>query len=86
MSRNILLGFLGLLTLNIPQVLATLLAIDYGSEWIKASLMKPGVPFDLLPDKDSKRKIHSSVAWKHDHRLFGSDAYDLVSHNHTCLP
>lgn len=25
-----------------------LLAIDYGTEWIKASLVKPGVPFDVL--------------------------------------
>ena len=81
MSRNLLLGFLCLLTLNLPQVLASLLAIDYGSEWIKASLMKPGVPFDVLLNKDSKRKIQSSVAWKNDDRLFGSDAYNLVSHS-----
>lgn len=80
MSRNLLLGFLCLLTLNLPQVLASLLAIDYGTEWIKASLMEPGVPFDVLPDKDSKRKIRSSVAWRNDDRIFGSEAYDLVSH------
>jgi len=86
MSRNVLLGFLCLLTLNLPQVLASLLAIDYGSEWIKTSLVKPGVPFDVLVDKDSKRKIRSSVAWKGDHRLFGSDAYDLVSHHITYVP
>ena len=81
MSRNLLLGFLCLLTLNLSQVLASLLAIDYGSEWIKASLMKPGVPFDVLLNKDSKRKIQSSVGWKNDDRLFGSDAYNLVSHS-----
>ena len=57
---------------------ATLLAVDYGSDWIKASLMKPGVPFDVLLNKDSKRKIQSSVAWKRDDRLFGSDAANLV--------
>jgi hypoxia up-regulated 1 len=83
MSRNLLLGFLFLLTLNLPQVLASLLAIDYGSEWIKASLMKPGVPFDVLLNKDSKRKIQSSVGWKNDDRLFGSDAYNLVSNHET---
>ncbi|KAF9649521.1 HSP70-domain-containing protein [Thelephora ganbajun] len=79
MSRNLLLGFLCLLTLNLPQVLASLLAIDYGSEWIKASLMKPGVPFDVLLNKDSKRKIQSSIGWKNDDRLFGSDAYNLAT-------
>lgn len=58
---------------------AGVLAIDYGTEWIKASLMKPGVPFDVLLNRDSKRKIQSSVAWKGDDRLFGSDAFNIVS-------
>jgi hypoxia up-regulated 1 len=57
---------------------ASVLAIDYGTDWIKASLMKPGVPFDVLLNKDSKRKIQSSVAWKKGDRLFGSDAFNLV--------
>ncbi|KAG2143962.1 Hsp70 protein-domain-containing protein [Suillus cothurnatus] len=59
--------------------LASILAVDYGSDWIKASLMKPGVPFDVLLNKDSKRKIQSSVAWKKDERLFGSDAANIAS-------
>jgi hypoxia up-regulated 1 len=58
--------------------LASVLAIDYGTDYIKASLMKPGVPFDVLLNKDSKRKIQSSVAWKGDDRLFGADAFNLV--------
>lgn len=40
--------------------------------------MKPGLPFDVLLNKDSKRKIQSSVAWKGEERLFGSDAFNLV--------
>ncbi|KAI5990421.1 heat shock protein 70 family [Pisolithus albus] len=59
--------------------LAAVLAIDYGTDWMKASLMKPGVPFDVLLNKDSKRKIQSSVAWKRDDRLFGTDAANLAS-------
>ncbi|KAG2363629.1 Hsp70 protein-domain-containing protein [Suillus spraguei] len=59
--------------------LASILAVDYGSDWIKASLMKPGVPFDVLLNKDSKRKMQSSVAWKKDERLFGSDAANMAS-------
>jgi hypoxia up-regulated 1 len=54
------------------------LAIDYGSDFIKASLMKPGMPFDVLLNKDSKRKIRSSVAWKNGERLFGQDAFNIV--------
>ena len=60
------------------SVLAAVLAIDYGSEWIKASLMKPGVPFDVLLNKDSKRKIQASVGWKRDDRVFSQDAFNLV--------
>jgi hypoxia up-regulated 1 len=59
--------------------LASVLAIDYGSDFIKASLMKPGVPFDVLLNKDSKRKISSVVAFKKGERLFGQDAFNLVS-------
>ncbi len=58
---------------------ASVLAIDYGSDWIKASLMSPGVPFDVLLDKSSKRKIQSTVGWKKEDRLFGSDAFNIVS-------
>jgi hypoxia up-regulated 1 len=45
---------------------------------MKASLMKPGVPFDVLLNKDSKRKIQSTVSWKKTDRLFGQDAFNLV--------
>ncbi|THU97845.1 actin-like ATPase domain-containing protein [Dendrothele bispora CBS 962.96] len=69
-----------LLVLALPSTtLAAVLAIDYGADFIKASLMKPGVPFDVLLNKDSKRKIQSSVAWKNGDRIFGSDAFNLAS-------
>jgi hypoxia up-regulated 1 len=58
------------------------LAIDYGSDYIKASVIKPGMPFDVLLNKDSKRKIRSSVAWKNGERLFGQDAFNLVRAHH----
>ena len=71
-------GVLSLLAF-IPQLtLASVLAIDYGTDFMKASLMKPGVPFDVLLNKDSKRKIQSTVGWKKTDRLFGQDALNLV--------
>ena len=73
------LSFLLCLLLFSENVLGAILAIDYGTEWTKASLIKPGVPFDVLLDRDSKRKIHSTVAWKVEDRLFGSDAFNIVS-------
>ena len=60
-------------------VLGSVLAIDYGADFIKASLMKPGQPFDVLLNRDSKRKMQSTVGWKHDDRLFGQDAANIVS-------
>ncbi len=63
----------------LPSSFAAVLAIDYGTEWTKASLMKPGLPFDVLLNRDSKRKIHSSVGWNREDRLFGSDALNIVS-------
>lgn len=76
--RRLPLVLLGLLALLAQNTFASVLAIDYGSDWIKASLMKPGVPFDVLLNKDSKRKIQSSVAWKNTDRLFGGDAANIV--------
>lgn len=76
---KIFLLLLSLCATLIPTTAAAVLAIDYGTDWIKASLMKPGVPFDVLLNKDSKRKIQSSVGWKKDDRLFGQDSFNLVS-------
>lgn len=79
LSLRVPLALLLVLSVFYEAAFASVLAIDYGSDWIKASLMKPGVPFDVLLNKDSKRKIQSSVGWKKTDRLFGSDAYNVVS-------
>lgn len=68
-----------LISLWTSPVLSSILAIDYGSDFTKVSLMKPGVPFDVILNRDSKRKIASSVAWKGEERLFGADAVNIVS-------
>lgn len=76
--RRFILYLLLCLTTFTQNALASVLAIDYGSDWIKASLMSPGVPFDVLLDRNSKRKIQSTVGWKKEDRLFGSDAFNIV--------
>ena len=75
------LGFLLCLWFSLwsERVFASILAIDYGADFIKASLMKPGQPFDVLLNRDSKRKIQSTVGWKQKDRLFGQDAANIVS-------
>ncbi|TBU57224.1 actin-like ATPase domain-containing protein [Dichomitus squalens] len=66
------------LSLWSESVLGSILAIDYGADFIKASLMKPGQPFDVLLNRDSKRKIQSTVGWKQKDRLFGQDAANIA--------
>ncbi|ORX33442.1 Hsp70 protein-domain-containing protein [Kockovaella imperatae] len=61
------------LILLAPAIHAAILAIDYGAEFTKLSLVKPGVPFDVILDRDSKRKIQSVVGWKRDDRVFGQE-------------
>lgn len=71
-------ALLSFFSFSITSIRASVLAIDYGADFIKVSLMKPGVPFDVLLNRDSKRKIQSSIAWKGDERLFGTDAVNIV--------
>ena len=78
MRLAILWNIICFLSLVPHHTFAAVLAIDYGTEWIKASLLKPGIPFDVMLNKDSKRKMQSAVAWKRTERLFGSDAANLV--------
>jgi len=59
--------------------LAAVLAIDYGTEWTKAALVKPGIPLQIVLTKDSKRKEQSVVAFKKQERLYGVDAFNLVA-------
>ncbi|KAF7793523.1 hypothetical protein EIP86_004637 [Pleurotus ostreatoroseus] len=46
---------------------------------IKAVLLAPGVLFDILLDRSSKRKVQAAVAWKRDERVFGVDVAGIVS-------
>lgn len=48
------------------------------AEWTKLSLVKPGTPFDVLLNRDSKRKIQSVVSIRGEDRLFGGDAAAVV--------
>ncbi|KAF8269636.1 actin-like ATPase domain-containing protein [Lactarius quietus] len=76
-QRLAFLSFLAISLFSSTALATSVLAIDYGSDFIKASLMKPGMPFDVLLNKDSKRKIRTSVAWKNGERLFGQDAFNI---------
>ncbi|KAK8146426.1 lumenal Hsp70 protein [Beauveria asiatica] len=81
-----LLGAVFFLSANVMAVSAVL-GIDLGTEYIKAALVKPGVPLDIVLTKDSRRKETSAVAFKpapggvkpgqYPERIYGSDAIAL---------
>ena len=84
-SVVILLAFLFAST---ASAASAVLGIDLGTEFIKAALVKPGVPLDIVLTKDSKRKETAAVAFKplrdgktdtFPERLYGSDAVVLAS-------
>lgn len=81
-SDTMRLLWLALLLLS-PAIRAAVLAIDYGAEFTKLSLVKPGVPFDVILDRDSKRKIQSVVGWKREDRVFGAEGKMSVSRHST---
>ncbi len=66
--------------LSSPAQAMGVVAFDYGTEWMKVSLVKPGLPFDVVLDRDSKRKIQSAVSFKKwgldEEILFGTNAYN----------
>ncbi|CAO3607724.1 unnamed protein product [Cunninghamella blakesleeana] len=67
-----------LLCINIQSAMAAVMSIDYGTEWFKVGLIKPGMPLDVALNKDSKRKTQSVVNIRHNERIYGSDAVSLA--------
>ena len=64
--------------LLVQSTCAAVLAIDYGTEWTKAALVKPGIPLQIVLTKDTKRKEQSVVSFKKSERLYGTDAFNIV--------
>lgn len=68
---------------------SAVIGIDVGTEYIKAALVKPGIPLDIVLTKDSKRKEVAAVAFKPNQnapivgqfpeRLYGGDALALAA-------
>ncbi|EPX72760.1 heat shock protein Lhs1 [Schizosaccharomyces octosporus yFS286] len=79
MKFSWLLFVIGFLSFAWPVVSAPILAIDYGTEWTKAALIKAGIPLELVLTRDTRRKEQSAVGFKGDERLFGVDAANLAT-------
>ena len=68
---------------------SAVLGIDLGTEYIKAALVKPGIPLEIVLTKDSKRKESAAVAFKSSRsnkdttsfpeRIYGGDALAIAA-------
>ncbi|KAI1800928.1 stress protein ORP150 [Daldinia bambusicola] len=86
--RSILLCVVFFFSTNVLAISAVL-GIDLGTEYIKATLVKPGIPLEIVLTKDSRRKETSAVAFKpsqnapksgsYPERAYGSDAMALAA-------
>ena len=64
------------LTLSIIQtVSANLIGFDFGSSYMKATLVKAGSPFAIIENTASKRKTENMVSLGQENRLFGANSY-----------
>jgi hypoxia up-regulated 1 len=87
-SPLFVLLFLFYLFSSTAQAASAVLGVDLGTEYIKAALVKPGIPLDIVLTKDSRRKETSAVAFKptknvpsglFPERAYGSDAMSLAA-------
>ncbi|KAI0399216.1 Hsp70 protein-domain-containing protein [Xylaria palmicola] len=86
--KAILLSLLLLFSTNVVAISAVI-GVDLGTEYIKASLVKPGIPLEIVLTKDSRRKETAAVAFKpsqhalqsgsYPERAYGSDAVALAA-------
>ncbi|ORX77551.1 HSP70-domain-containing protein [Anaeromyces robustus] len=63
-----------LLFLNITIIKASVMAIDYGSQWYKVSLITPKIPLELVLNEESQRKTRSIISIIDEERKFSNDA------------
>jgi hypoxia up-regulated 1 len=84
---TILLGLVFLFS-STASAASAVLGVDLGTEYIKAVLVKPGIPLEIVLSKDSKRKETAAIAFKpaksgplpagsYPERFYGGDAIAL---------
>ncbi|XP_069804035.1 hypoxia up-regulated protein 1 isoform X2 [Dendropsophus ebraccatus] len=57
------------------------MSVDMGFEWMKIAIVKPGVPMEIVLNKESRRKTPCAVALKENERLFGDSAVGMAAKN-----
>uniref|UniRef100_A0ABM5EQR3 Hypoxia up-regulated protein 1 n=1 Tax=Pogona vitticeps TaxID=103695 RepID=A0ABM5EQR3_9SAUR len=57
------------------------MSVDMGSESMKIAIVKPGVPMEIVLNKESRRKTPVAVVLKENERLFGDSAVGMAIKN-----
>jgi hypoxia up-regulated 1 len=72
-TTKLLLLIVGVLA-SFSVVQAMVAGVDFGGEFFKIALVKPGTPFEIVTNVHSKRKTETMVAFDGEERLYGADA------------
>ncbi|XP_070699725.1 hypoxia up-regulated protein 1 [Pempheris klunzingeri] len=62
-------------------VTVAVMSVDLGSEWMKMAIVKPGVPMEIVLNKESRRKTPTAVCLKENERLLGDSALGISVKN-----
>ncbi|TPX67929.1 hypothetical protein SpCBS45565_g03451 [Spizellomyces sp. 'palustris'] len=68
-----------ILAASLQPASASVIGIDYGTDWFKVSIVKPGIPLDIVLNAESKRKTPAIVLVRDGDRRYGSDAVSLAT-------
>uniref|UniRef100_A0A8C3FZ03 Hypoxia up-regulated protein 1 n=1 Tax=Cyclopterus lumpus TaxID=8103 RepID=A0A8C3FZ03_CYCLU len=73
----------GLVLAMLPShtVTVAVMSVDLGSEWMKVAIVKPGVPMEIVLNKESSRKTPMAVCLKENERLLGDSALGVSVKN-----
>ncbi|KAM7085932.1 hypoxia up-regulated protein 1 isoform 1-T5 [Molossus nigricans] len=80
LARWTLLAVLVADLLALSDMLAVM-SVDLGSESMKVAIVKPGVPMEIVLNKESRRKTPVTVTLKENERFFGDSAASLAVKN-----
>eukprot|EP00062_Callorhinchus_milii_P024918 gi/632985338/ref/XP_007909625.1/ PREDICTED: hypoxia up-regulated protein 1 [Callorhinchus milii] len=86
MANRMHLSFWALLCFTLTLFLShtdsvAVMSVDLGSDWLKIAIVKPGVPMEIVLNKESRRKTPVAVSLKENERLFGDSAVAMSVKN-----
>lgn len=59
----------------VSYVSANIVGLDFGSNYMKATLVKPGQPFSIVENTSGGRKTETMVTIGVENRLYGKDSF-----------